>query len=104
GLWAQIRLEEIGGGLRVPGDSVTLYCRGHGLDRFGTVWWYRQTGGGHLQWVSVITSDSSVIRFGKSVKGRASASRDNSKTLTSLSLRALHPQDSACYFCAVAQR
>ncbi|NXP83400.1 HV335 protein, partial [Ramphastos sulfuratus] len=89
GMWAQLRLEEAGGGLRAPGDSVTLHCRGHGIRSLGGVWWYRQTGGGSLQWVSVISSDSSVILFGQSVEGRATASRDNSRTVTSLSLRAL---------------
>ncbi|NXX49453.1 HV03 protein, partial [Tricholaema leucomelas] len=101
GVWAQLRLVEAGGGLRAPGDSVTLHCRGHGFDNFGAVWWYRQTASGHLQWVSAMSSDSSIILFGKSVEGRAVASRDNSQTVTSLSLRALHPQDSGRYFCAV---
>ncbi|NXG54067.1 HV03 protein, partial [Psilopogon haemacephalus] len=106
GLWAQPRLVETGGGLRAPGDSVSLQCQGHGFDRFEIrgVRWYRQTGGGSLQWVSVISSDSSVIRFGKSVEGRATVSRDNSLAESLLSLRALRPQDSARYFCAVARR
>ncbi|NXP75396.1 HV348 protein, partial [Ramphastos sulfuratus] len=106
GMWAQPRLEEAGGGLRAPGDSVTLHCRGHGFDRFEihSVRWYRQTAGGSLQWVSYISSDSSVIQFGKSVEGRATVSRNNSLAESFLSLRALHPQDSAHYFCAVARR
>ncbi|NXN10207.1 HV03 protein, partial [Indicator maculatus] len=103
---AQPWLVEDGGGLRASGDSVTLHCRGHGFNRFEirAVRWYRQTAGGQLQWVSLISSDSSVIRFGQFLEGRASVSRDNSRTESSLSLRALHPQDSAHYFCAVARR
>ncbi|NXA28815.1 HVC33 protein, partial [Ibidorhyncha struthersii] len=65
------------------------------------VLWYRQAPGGRLEWVSVISYDSSVIRFGQSVESRATVSRDNSRSETSLSLRALHPRDSARYFCAV---
>uniref|UniRef100_A0A8B9J0I3 Ig-like domain-containing protein n=1 Tax=Amazona collaria TaxID=241587 RepID=A0A8B9J0I3_9PSIT len=46
GVWAQIRLEETGGGLRAPGDSVLLSCRGYGFN-FGTyfILWYRQAPG-----------------------------------------------------------
>ncbi|KFQ20675.1 Ig heavy chain V-III region KOL, partial [Merops nubicus] len=62
--------------------------------------WYRQTPGGSLEWVSVIGSDSLVMEFGQSVEDRASVSRDNSKSESSLSLWALSPQDSARYFCA----
>ncbi|KFW60616.1 hypothetical protein AS28_00066, partial [Pygoscelis adeliae] len=63
--------------------------------------WYRQAPGGRPEWVSYISSGSSVIQFGQSVQGRATVSRDNSRSESSLSLRALRPQDSARYFCAV---
>ncbi|NXN10208.1 HV03 protein, partial [Indicator maculatus] len=101
---AQLRLVQAGGGLRASGDSVSLHCRGHGFERFSAVWWYRQAAGGRLQWVSYISHDSSVVQFWKSVERRAMASRDNSQTVTSLSLRTLQPQDSAHYFCAVTRR
>ncbi|NXX50402.1 HV03 protein, partial [Tricholaema leucomelas] len=106
GVWAQPRLVEAGGGLRALGTSVTLQCRGHGFGRFEirAVRWYRQTAGGSLQWMSTISADSSITRFGKSVEGRAAVSRNNALTESSLSLRALHPQDSGRYFCAVARR
>ncbi|KGL96143.1 Ig heavy chain V region 3, partial [Charadrius vociferus] len=93
---------EAGGGLRAPGDSVLLSCRGSGFDfGFYEIRWYRQAPGGRLEWVSYINFDSSIIRFGQSVEGRATVSRDNSRSESSLSLRALHPRDSARYFCAV---
>ncbi|KAF1599771.1 Ig heavy chain V region 3, partial [Eudyptes chrysolophus] len=98
----QLRLVGAGGGLRAPGDSVLLSCRGSGFNFENTaVWWYRQAPGGTLEWVSFIWSDSSDIQFGQSVQGRATVSRDNSRSESSLSLRALHPRDSARYFCAV---
>ncbi|NXK79706.1 HV03 protein, partial [Amazona guildingii] len=102
GVWAQIRLEETGGGLRAPGDSVLLSCRGYGF-RFAdtSVWFYRQAAGGTLDWVSYISFDSSVAKFVQSVESRASASRNNSHSESSLSLRALQPQDSGRYFYTV---
>ncbi|NXF55159.1 HV03 protein, partial [Oceanites oceanicus] len=100
----QQRLVEAGGGLQAAGDSVLLSCRGFGFDFdfwVYRVWWYRQAAGGGLEWLSVISSDASVVKFGQSVEGRATASRDDSRSESSLSLRALHPRDSARYFCAV---
>uniref|UniRef100_A0A8C3K6E7 Ig-like domain-containing protein n=1 Tax=Calidris pygmaea TaxID=425635 RepID=A0A8C3K6E7_9CHAR len=101
GVWAQLRLVEAGGGLRAPGDSVLLSCRGSGFTfpDYG-VWWYCEAPGGSLEWVSYINPNS-VTQFGQSVEGRATASRDNSLSESSLSLHALSPRDSARYFCAV---
>ncbi|KAF1608073.1 Immunoglobulin heavy variable 3-43, partial [Eudyptes chrysolophus] len=62
---------------------------------------YRQAAGGRPEWVSFISYDSSATEFEQSVQGRATVSRDNSRSESSLSLRALHPRDSARYFCAV---
>ncbi|XP_049657372.1 Ig heavy chain Mem5-like [Accipiter gentilis] len=102
GLWAQLRLVEDGGGLRAPGDTVRLSCRGSGFN-FGnsTVWWYRQSAGGSLEWVSYKSSDYSVIEFAQSVEGRATVFWDSSWSELYLSLRDLQPRDSARYFCAV---
>ncbi|NXI45766.1 HV03 protein, partial [Galbula dea] len=102
GLWAQLRLLEAGGGHRASGDSVTLLCRGVGqnFDIHG-VYWYRELAGGRLERLSFISYDSSVIRLGQSVEGRAAVSRDNYKFESSLSLLVLNPRDSARYFCAV---
>ncbi|XP_074782668.1 Ig heavy chain Mem5-like [Athene noctua] len=103
GLWAQMSLLEAGGGLRAPGDSVLLSCRGSGF----TFWsyyilWYRQTPDGRLEWVSFISSSSGTAKkYGAAVQGRATVSRDNSRSESSLLLRSLGPRDSARYFCAV---
>ncbi|XP_056368131.1 uncharacterized protein LOC130264138 [Oenanthe melanoleuca] len=103
GLWAQARLQEAGGGLRAPGDSVTLSCRGSGFtfqDYF--VHWYRQARGASLKWVSYISSPSGGTQlYGSAVEGRATISRDNSRSEAYLSLRSLQAQDSARYFCAI---
>ncbi|KFP31675.1 Ig heavy chain V-III region NIE, partial [Colius striatus] len=62
--------------------------------------WYRQAPGSSLEWVSYIRFDSSLIRYGAAVDGRATVSRDDSRPEASLSLSALSPGDSARYFCA----
>ncbi|NWS48445.1 HV01 protein, partial [Probosciger aterrimus] len=102
GVWAQIRLEETGGGLRAAGDSVRLSCRGYGFN-FGTyfVLWYRQAPEGQFEWLSVINPTSAYTDSAAAVEGRATVSRDNSRSEASLLLRALQPQDSARYFCTV---
>ncbi|NXA84750.1 HVC33 protein, partial [Thryothorus ludovicianus] len=102
GLWAQLRLQEAGGGLRAAGDSVTLSCRGSGfIFRNYAIFWYRQAPGGSLEWVAVISYDPTVLYFDQSVQRRATISRDNSRSEAYLSLMTLHPRDSARYFCAV---
>ncbi|NXO08939.1 HV309 protein, partial [Oriolus oriolus] len=102
GLWAQLRLQEAGGGLRAAGDSVTLSCRGSGFtfeDYY--IHWYRQAPGGRLEWISFISSPTgSIDDYGAAVKGRAKISRDNSRSEAYLSLQPLQHQDSAQYFCA----
>ncbi|NXB07997.1 HV349 protein, partial [Cnemophilus loriae] len=105
GLWARLRVEEAGGGLRELGDSVTLSCRGSGFNfEDYYVWWYRQAPGGRLEWISFISSHTgSTEDYGAAVTGRAKTSRDNSRSEAYLSLRLLQPQDSARYFCAVTR-
>ncbi|NXX02118.1 HV03 protein, partial [Larus smithsonianus] len=103
GVWAQLRLVEAGGGLRAPGDSVHLSCRGSGFGfNLRGIRWYRQLpGGGGLEWVSYISASSGTTKYGPAVEGQATVSRDNSCSEASLSLSALQPWDSARYFCAV---
>ncbi|NXI90359.1 HV348 protein, partial [Psophia crepitans] len=103
GLWAQVRLEESGGGLRAPGDSVTLSCRGSGfVFESASIRWYRQAAGSSPEWVSYIGNKAGTTKkYGSAVRVRAAVSRDNSRSRSSLSLRDLRPQDSARYFCAV---
>ncbi|NXT90560.1 HVC33 protein, partial [Anhinga rufa] len=77
-------------------------CRGSGFDLARhAVRWYREALGGTLEWVSFIGQLGSPKKYEAAVEGRASVSRDNSRSESSLSLRALNPRDSARYFCAV---
>ncbi|NXW38313.1 HV03 protein, partial [Phaetusa simplex] len=93
---------EAGGGLRAPGDSVHLSCRGSGFG-FGNfaVRWYHETPGGGLEWASFISGSSSTTKYRPAVEGRAMASQVNSRSEFFLFLSALQPQDSARYFCAI---
>ena len=102
GVCAQWRLETSGGGVRAPGDSVQLSCRGSGFS-FGSydVLWYRQTLGGRLEWLSYISIWSYTARYSPGVEGRATVSRDDSQSVSYLSLSALRQHDSAHYLCAV---
>ncbi|NWV34419.1 HV335 protein, partial [Grantiella picta] len=88
------------GGLRAPGESVILSCRGSGFHFYSyDIWRYRQAPGGSLEWVSIISPDSSLNKSGSAMQGRALLSRDNSRSESSLSLWALDRLDSARYFC-----
>ncbi|NXV73822.1 HV335 protein, partial [Atlantisia rogersi] len=104
GLWAQVRLVESGGGLRALGKNVTLSCHGSGFKfQIAGIWWYHQSPGDKLEWVSLIGKDLGTMKnYATAVKNRATVSRDNSQSKSFLELRDLRPQDSARYFCAVA--
>ncbi|NXL94203.1 HV348 protein, partial [Alectura lathami] len=103
GVCAQWRLVESGGGLQAPGDSVLLSCQGSGFTfSLFNIHWYRQAPNGSIEWVSFISSQTGTTKkYGAAVEGRATASRDNSRANTSLSLNHLQLGDSACYFCAI---
>ncbi|XP_059686449.1 Ig heavy chain Mem5-like [Gavia stellata] len=102
GVWAQVRLEETGGGLRAPGNTVLLSCHGSGFV-FGSynVLWYRQAPGFSAEWVSYINYWGNTKKYEAAVQGRATVSRDNSRSESSLSLRDLQPRDSARCFCTM---
>ncbi|NXT17072.1 HV343 protein, partial [Prunella fulvescens] len=81
---------------------VTLSCRGSGFSfKDFDIFWYRQAPGGSLEWVSFISYSGKVKKYGAAVKSRATASRDNYQSQSSLVLEALHPSDSARYFCGI---
>uniref|UniRef100_A0A803YCE8 Ig-like domain-containing protein n=1 Tax=Meleagris gallopavo TaxID=9103 RepID=A0A803YCE8_MELGA len=102
GVCAQLRIVEAGGGLREPGESVSLSCQGFGSNfKSYHVFWYRQACSGHLHWLSYASSSPFYTSFSPKMEHRATASRDNDHAVASLSLCALHPHDSARYFCAV---
>ncbi|XP_030321692.1 LOW QUALITY PROTEIN: Ig heavy chain Mem5-like [Calypte anna] len=102
GVWAQLRLVETGRGLRVAGDSVNLSCHGSVFNSFEryAVWWYRQTPNGIRELVSICWALRKAF-YGAVMEGRVTVSWDNSQSKSYLSLRDLHLQDSARYYCAI---
>ncbi|NXU18307.1 HV01 protein, partial [Pardalotus punctatus] len=101
-LWAQPRLKEAGGAMRASAESVTLSCRLSNSAFAGySIRWYRRAPGGSLEWVSLINYAGSVKKYGAAAEGRATASRDSYSSQSSLFLWALHPSDSASYFCSI---
>ncbi|NWZ41281.1 HV03 protein, partial [Brachypodius atriceps] len=89
-------------GLRAAGDSVTLSCRlSNSTFKGYKIRWYRQAPGGSLEWVSLTSLLGNINKYGASVEGRATASWDSFQSQSSLFLWALHPSDSACYFCTI---
>ncbi|KAI4902453.1 hypothetical protein NFI96_009737 [Prochilodus magdalenae] len=86
-----------------PGGSHTLTCTSSGLD-FDSKWmvWVRQAAGKGVEWVSMIRGDSGEQYYSPSVQGRFTISRDNSKDQLYLHMSSVKNEDTAVYYCGLA--
>nr|NDP11961.1 immunoglobulin mu heavy chain [Bos taurus]NDP12547.1 immunoglobulin mu heavy chain [Bos taurus] len=100
GVLSQVQLRESGPSLVKPSQTLSLTCTtsGFSLSSYHIVW-VRQAPGKGLEWVGAITSSGSTC-LNPALKSRLSITKDNSKSLVSLSVSSVTSEDTATYYCA----
>ncbi|KAK1328141.1 hypothetical protein QTO34_012564 [Cnephaeus nilssonii] len=98
---SQVQLQELGPGLVMPLQSLSLACTvsGYSITSSSCWSWVRQPPGKGLEWMGRICSDGNT-NYSPSLKSRTSISRDVSKNQFSLQLRSMTTEDTAVYYCA----
>ncbi|KAK2833608.1 hypothetical protein Q5P01_017497 [Channa striata] len=86
--------------VKKPGETLSLSCRGSGFTFSSfTMHWIRQAAGKGLEWMGYRYSGTSY-GYASSLQGRLEITRDDSNSMTYLTLSNLKTEDSAVYYCA----
>ncbi len=85
-----------------PGNNHKLTCTFSGIDvGDAAMSWIKQAEGKALEWISFISAPSGRDKYySKTVEGRFTISRDNSKMQVYLHMTNLQAKDTAVYYCA----
>nr|NDP18325.1 immunoglobulin gamma heavy chain [Bos taurus]NDP19430.1 immunoglobulin gamma heavy chain [Bos taurus] len=102
GVLSQVQLRESGPSLVKPSQTLSLTCRisGFSLSSYGVAW-VRQAPGKALECLGGVNGDGAT-GYNPALKSRLSITKDNSKSLVSLSLSNVTTEDTATYYCAKA--
>nr|NDP07184.1 immunoglobulin mu heavy chain [Bos taurus] len=102
GILSQVQLRESGPSLVKPSQTLSLTCTvsGFSLSSYG-VSWLRQAPGKALECLGGIFERATG--YNTALKSRLSITKDNSKSVISLSLSSVTTEDTATYYCAKSQ-
>nr|NDP08919.1 immunoglobulin mu heavy chain [Bos taurus] len=100
GVLSQVQLRESGPSLVKPSQTLSLTCTvsGFSLSSYDVVW-VRQAPGKALECLGGISSGG-MTSYNPALKSRLGITKDNSKSLVSLSLNSVTTEDTATYYCA----
>nr|DBA22538.1 TPA: hypothetical protein GDO54_013557 [Pyxicephalus adspersus] len=101
---SQITMVESGPGIVKPTGTLDLTCKVTGASltdstNIYAVSWVRQLENKKMEWLGLIFYDADT-RYGSSVQGRLTLSRDTNKGEVYFKLAEARDQDSATYYCA----
>nr|NDP07396.1 immunoglobulin mu heavy chain [Bos taurus] len=99
GVLSQVQLRESGPSLVKPSQTLSLTCTvsGFSLSSYG-VGWVRQAPGKALECLGGMSTNGATD-YNPALKSRLGITKDNSRSLLSLSLSRVTTEDTATYYC-----